>query len=135
MGSSKIHRIQRTGKLQIANSLFWGPDSGWYMDVSENSGTPKSSTLIGFSIINHPFLGTPIFGNTHLDTSSRSHDIFQDAVRFCLISMALHRGIVGDEARSYCQDLIGLLGCQMGLPKQGVWGLDSFRLIPQELGS
>ena len=39
-----------------------------YMDVSENSGTvpPKSSILIGFSIINHPFLGTPIFGNTYI---------------------------------------------------------------------
>ena len=36
------------------------------MDVSENSGTPKSSILIGFSIINHPFWGTPIFGNTHV---------------------------------------------------------------------
>ena len=35
------------------------------LDVSENSGTPKSSILIGFSIINHPFWGTPIFGNTH----------------------------------------------------------------------
>ena len=28
--------------------------------------TPKSSILIGFSIINHPFWGTPIFGNTHV---------------------------------------------------------------------
>ena len=37
-----------------------------YMDVSENNGTPKSSILIGFSIINHPFCGTPIFGNTHI---------------------------------------------------------------------
>ena len=37
-----------------------------YMDVSENSGTPKSSISIGFSIINHPFWGTPIFGNTHI---------------------------------------------------------------------
>ena len=36
------------------------------MDVSENSGTPKSSILIGFSIINHPCWGTPIFGNTHM---------------------------------------------------------------------
>ena len=27
---------------------------------------PKSSILIGFSIINHPFSGTPIFGNTHI---------------------------------------------------------------------
>ena len=36
------------------------------MSVSENSGTPKSSILIGFSIINHPFWGTFIFGNTHI---------------------------------------------------------------------
>ena len=34
------------------------------MDVSKNSGTPKSSTLIDFSILNHPFWGTIIFGNT-----------------------------------------------------------------------
>ena len=27
---------------------------------------PKSSILIGFSIINHPFWGTSIFGNIHL---------------------------------------------------------------------
>ena len=27
---------------------------------------PKSSILIGFSIINHPFWGTPIFENTHM---------------------------------------------------------------------
>ena len=30
------------------------------MDVSENRGTPKSSILIVFSIINHPFWGNPI---------------------------------------------------------------------------
>ena len=36
------------------------------MGVSKNNGTPKSSVLIGFSIINHPFWGTPIFGNTHM---------------------------------------------------------------------
>ena len=36
------------------------------MGVSVNGGTPKSSILIGFSIINHPFWGTPIFGNTHM---------------------------------------------------------------------
>ena len=32
------------------------------MGVSKNNGT----ILIGFSIINHPFWGTPIFGNTHM---------------------------------------------------------------------
>ena len=37
------------------------------MGVSKNRGTPpKSSILIGFSLINHPFWGTPIFGNTHI---------------------------------------------------------------------
>ena len=37
-----------------------------HMGVSENSSTPKSSILIGFSIINHPFWGTLILGNTHM---------------------------------------------------------------------
>ena len=37
-----------------------------YMGVSENDGTPKSSILIWVSIINHPFWGTFIFGNTHI---------------------------------------------------------------------
>ena len=44
------------------------------MDVSENSGTPKSSILIGFSIINHPFWGTPIFGNTHIDNLDNNYN-------------------------------------------------------------
>ena len=37
-----------------------------HMGVSKNRGTPKSSILIGISIINHPFWGTIIFGNTHI---------------------------------------------------------------------
>ena len=47
----------------------WLPwvDTPKNMGVSENRGTPKSSILIGFSIINHPFWGTHIFGNTHTD--------------------------------------------------------------------
>ena len=36
------------------------------MGVSKNRGTPKSSILIGVSIINHPFWGTSTFGNTHM---------------------------------------------------------------------
>ena len=36
------------------------------MGVSKNNGTPKSSILIGCSIINHPFWGTTIYGNTHI---------------------------------------------------------------------
>ena len=37
-----------------------------HVGASKNRGTPKSSILIGFFIINHPFWGTPIFGNTHV---------------------------------------------------------------------
>ena len=50
------------------------------MGVSLNGGTPKSSILIGFSIINHPFWGTSIFGNIHIlrycvfFASTQAHD-------------------------------------------------------------
>ena len=37
------------------------------MGVSKNNGTPKSSILIGFPIINHPFGDTPIFGHIHIN--------------------------------------------------------------------
>ncbi len=36
------------------------------IDVSKNRCTPKSSILIGFSILNHPFWGTLIFRNTQI---------------------------------------------------------------------
>ena len=44
---------------------------GTDLGISKNRGTPKSSILIGFSIINPPFWGTPIFGNIHLHITSR----------------------------------------------------------------
>ena len=44
---------------QRVTSLVWYLQ--FHTDVSENSGTPKSSILIGFSIINHPCWGTPNF--------------------------------------------------------------------------
>ena len=39
------------------------------MGVSENSGIPKSSILIGFSIINHGF-GVPLFSETPIYVTS-----------------------------------------------------------------
>ena len=58
---------QSKGGLQIIYCTY----TYVYMGVSENGGTPKSSSLIGFSIIKHPFWGTPIFGNTHIDTCAK----------------------------------------------------------------
>ena len=40
------------------------------MGVSKNNGTPESSILIGFSLINHPFWGT-----TNLETPISSQHI------------------------------------------------------------
>ena len=40
-----------------------------HLGVSENGRTPKSSIFNRVSIINHPFWGTPISGNTHLSTT------------------------------------------------------------------
>ena len=53
--SQTNHQDQQEVKIEITV----------YLGVSKNNGTPKSSILIGFSIINHPFWATPIFGNTH----------------------------------------------------------------------
>ena len=49
------------------------PRSGVPMGVSKNSGTSKLSILIGFSIINHPFWDTMIFGKHpyHVDLKHR----------------------------------------------------------------
>ena len=49
---------QKSGSPEVSGKIS-------YKGVSKNSGTPKSSILIGFSIIYHPFWGTPIFGSTH----------------------------------------------------------------------
>ena len=52
--------------MAIKDIIFYKFWVTWHhTDVSKNSGTPKSSILIGFSIVNHPFWGTLIFGNTH----------------------------------------------------------------------
>ena len=64
-----------SGHPEDEGNAAWGGDGRegrqhdnacWHMDVSQNSGTRKSSILTGFSIINHPFWGTPILGNTHM---------------------------------------------------------------------
>ena len=51
-----------------------------YMGVEPKIGVfpPKSSILIGFSIINHPFWGTPIFGNIHISTGVCPWTYFAD---------------------------------------------------------
>ena len=74
-GSSNDHCSFRGVKAGLQLWIHWTCQPLWknnmcaYMGVSENSGTPKSSIFIRFSIINHPFWGTTIFGNPHIATS------------------------------------------------------------------
>ena len=69
--SKKSQTISSTSSHKATKKTTWNQTKGEfhpYTGVSKNSGTPKSSILIGFSIINHPFWGTLIFGNTHTYT-------------------------------------------------------------------
>ena len=71
-----LQKIQKMQRVQ-AMKASWKGSWPWqlrqeirfcvlYMGVSKNNGTPKSSILIGFSIINPSFWGTTIFGNIHM---------------------------------------------------------------------
>ena len=63
MGSA-LSASGTVGVLIILHEDVWNYND---MGVSLNGGTPKSSILIGFSIINHPFWGTTILGNPHMN--------------------------------------------------------------------
>ena len=85
---------------------------GINMGVSKNSGTPKSSILIGFSIINHPFWGTTIFGNTY-NTPPKKKAISEDSSSndfFCWQQKA------GD---GYCKRSFLSAQCDFFFPRRG----------------
>ena len=42
---------------------YWGPPWLWKPPYNHNRGTPKSSILVGCSLINQPFWGTSIVGS------------------------------------------------------------------------
>ena len=54
--------------------MFWHKNHSYpknrsnnhHMEVSWNKGTPKSSILMWFSLINPPFCGTPTYGNPNI---------------------------------------------------------------------
>ncbi len=58
------HNLEKT----IKRIMTWNHQNFENMGVSKNNGTPKSSILIGFSIISHPFWGfSPYFWRaTHI---------------------------------------------------------------------
>ena len=100
------------------------------MDVSENSGTPKLSILMGFSIINHPFGGTPIFGNTHIQIWRKS--VFSLLLRIGFLVEDSHDGVVSSPSRFRVPRQRGQ---GLGLGEEGVvvgfsWGVGTWAKIP-----
>ena len=67
---SQPHQTNKMSEEDLRGASLSQPKkwSYLYIAVSENRGTPKSSILIRFSIINHPIWDTTIFGNTHIGT-------------------------------------------------------------------
>ena len=58
------------GFLFARNRISWEGFGGFL-----KWGYPQSSSiLIGFSLINHPYLGTPILGNPHLEKETKRLD-------------------------------------------------------------
>ena len=83
--SAKPHLNQRSqDEVHFPGGRFFSEIENYLdqMDVSKNSGTPQSSILIGFSITNHPFWGTPIFGNTQM---ARFSTVLLDVFVFCCL--------------------------------------------------
>ena len=70
LATANLSPISTYFSWPLSRHLDWGLFNGQmvllsaYMEVSWNGDTPKSSMLIDFSTINHPFLGygTPIYG-------------------------------------------------------------------------
>ena len=64
---SLLHWGQHLSVVEVAKGSAFEKQT-FTVGVSKNRGgktTPNHPFLIGFSITNHPFWGTIIFGNTH----------------------------------------------------------------------
>ena len=76
------------GQDTVAMQCCWTQGVWWcHLGVSKNrGGPPKSSILIGFSLINYPFWGTPIFGNIHLKLADVHPISPNNAIRWHIIT-------------------------------------------------
>ena len=85
--SSCVADAARCPGSRVGGRSCWWEVGNRSLGVSENRGTPKSSILIGFSIINHPFWGTFIFGNTHIDVKGNHPSLWYISECWTLLSV------------------------------------------------
>ena len=57
---------QSSFKCPHSEFVLWGVTQNQWPYMKVSWGTPKSAILIGFSLIKHPFWGTPILGDPHM---------------------------------------------------------------------
>ena len=70
-------RAQQSSTFIFGCLHLWALRTHIWMFPKIMGKPPKSSILTRFSIINHPFWGTPIFGNTHIYTQAeRIQNVF-----------------------------------------------------------
>ena len=103
-----------------------------HMGISKNGGTPKSSILIGFSTINHPFSGTPIFGSTPIlvcksldqnrqPISRHIHKAWDFMMRIYVQVQSLCRCYRGQEWIPHFWSIIGWFVRWVGRCDFGIW--------------
>ena len=97
-------RAMVSGCRQAPSPFVWG--TRWMFP--KIVGTPKSSILIGFSIINHPFWGTPIFGNLQM--------LIIDIIRF----------LIATDFLNVAQTICDVCFQEVGFPKE----VEVLRSIP-----
>ena len=64
IGKRKVYIVSQPLFLQVCLLIFFEGEGIWVFP--KIMVPPSHPLLIEFSIINHPFWGTPIFGNTHI---------------------------------------------------------------------
>ena len=72
---------------------------------------PNHPISIGFSIINHPFWGTPIFGNTHIDPLSEATVYGMDLVNLPVMFIYIFPFLLRDCCWSFWEAWIVIITC------------------------
>ena len=90
--TGSLPRTPAVVRFRISDEIGEGR-MGPYYGCFQKSWYPQIIHFIGFSTINHPFWGTPIFGNTHILQDGHNKPVINGVT--WPLSMAFSRGICG----------------------------------------
>ena len=90
-GAASIPHVRPLKSKSWQRHLDHGTIRNLYLRVPKNAGTPKSSILVGFSLLANHFLGTPVNGNLYLMVSG--FDDFPITLGYCNECGSYERGV------------------------------------------